>query len=477
MASMPVLDNPIAWVQVELRGGMGRLIRVAVVYGIALGILIAMSLRADPRSTQWSLSVWVKVILALQAAFLILLVCSTITKSVRRDLTTRMIESHRLAPISESRAVFGYIAGCAFQPICLAGVNVLLGAVVTLGAGERLHVWLLSNGILIWFAVSLWTGAVYYAMITQRGFEIALVLVVVGGLSGGITFAFVPAVILLIGPAVGGTMFGLPGSGGQWNSVYPVSMVAQAATAVLFYVAAARKYRRDNAIAFGPWIGLGLIAGWVVLSVLGVAHWPSLSPAFWGSTSIGAVEQSVASTLMAMILSLIPLSGTALLQEQYHRKKRLNDPSLGRKPVSVSLAALACAAVCLCLPLATMSVGPVTVARAVTVGVLVTSQLLVWAHLLRFLYRRATKPAPYMVVWICLTWLGPLFGELLRYALSGLQEWPGTIMVFSPIGTLLAILNNASLNTTAALVLQVALAVVMTVLTPLRGRLSSPPLR
>ncbi len=474
MPSIPGLDNPITWVQVELRGGAGRQIRVAMIYGIALGILIVMSFRADPASTSWTLSAWVKGLLGLQAFTLIFGACSAIAKSIRRDLSTRMIESHRLAPISGTGAIFGYIIGGTFQVMCLVVMNLLLGAVVSSCAGQPVHVWLLSNVMLIWFAASLWGGAAYYAMITQRGFEIALIVVILGALSGGIAFAFVPAVVLLVGPAIGGAAFGLSGSGGSWYGIYPLCMAAQAALGVFFLIAAARRYRRDDAIAFGPWIGLGLVSGWVVLSIIGVAHWSTLQPTFLDATSVGAVEQSVGSTLAALVLSLVPISGTALEQERHDRRKRLNDPSLGRRVVSVSVVTLVCAAICLCLPLATMSVVPLTVARAIRILVLVMSQLLVWAHLLRFLYRRGMGSVLPLTVYICLTWLGPLLGELLHYALSDLGNWPGTIMVFSPVGTLLAILNNSSLNTTAALVVQVTLAAVMVSLTLLRGRLSSP---
>jgi hypothetical protein len=472
MAGLPLVDNPIAWAQVQLRGGLKRLIVAADVYGVVLGGTIFLSLRVDPKSATWALSMWTKGLLGIQAGILILLACSVIAKSVRKDMATRMIESHRLTPVSAAQAVSGYIAGAAFQPICIAIVNLLLGVFTAAGAGEPVGRWLLTNAILAWFAMCLWAGAAYVATVTQRGLEFGLVLIIVAGMGGGLTFAFVPAVVLLVTPIIGDSIFGSPAGGSGWSGIYPISIAAQAILAVLFHIAAARKYRRDDAVAFGPWLGLGLLAGWVTLSIVGVANWRELRPTFWDVTSIGAAEQVIASTLVALFVAMIPISGAACIRAKWERARSLNDSNAGRKPISPMVVALVCAAVCLLLPMMLVfcsgSKGPAM--KGIRIGVMLGAQLLSLALLLSMTYRASVKPPQFVIAWIFLVWLIPLLAEFISQGLTGRSEWSHQIMVFSPIGTLTAILVDWPVGTTPPLVVQVLLAAVLAILFCVRGR-------
>ena len=77
--------------------------------------------------------------------------------AIRGDLNSRMIESHRLMPITPAEAVFGYMLGGASQVLLLAALNFVIGAVLCAMGGLQTDRWILSTGVLLVFAVFVWS--------------------------------------------------------------------------------------------------------------------------------------------------------------------------------------------------------------------------------------------------------------------------------------------------------------------------------
>jgi len=458
MAGMPIVDNALGWVQMRLRGGPIRIAGKAGAYAAIIGACILVSIRVDPKQTTWLLSVWTKGLLVLQAGILILLGCAAIRNVIRRDVSTRMLESHRVAPVSGAVAVVGYLLGATSEATALGLVYLVLGVLTSVGAGQLVGDWLLANAFLVWFAVFLWTATAFFAFVSKAGFGVLVIVAILSAMSGGIAFVLLPGLVLMVNPLVNYAVSNIIGGSIQWGGAYPIALLAQFLGGALFFIGATRKYRRDDLVAFGPWLGSALVAGWVTISIVGILNWTQLSLPFSGTVDVTVTQQLCASTLMSMLFALVPVSAAALAESRWHRRRLLNDPYLERRPISSAFVAFVCAGVCLLLPLRIMPGGPAMLEGAVRIAVMLIAFLLSVSCLLRICYRASSKAAFIVGLWICVTWLGPLFAEVVRFGASDLKEPPCDIAAYSPIVTLLAVLDDWAVNTTFPLAVQVALA-------------------
>src|SRR5438874_458100 len=85
---------------------------------------------------------------------------------------------------------------------------------------------------------------------------------------------FAPSrVSVLLSPTIGNTIFTLRPGGADLDWPYVVAALFQAAFAAIFFVAAARKYRRRDLPAFGVGLGLLLLLAWVGACAVGTCWW------------------------------------------------------------------------------------------------------------------------------------------------------------------------------------------------------------
>src|SRR5205085_10622400 len=89
---------------------------------------------------------------------------------------------------------------------------------------------------------------------------------------GGI-LALMPAMSVLLSPVIGTSIFDLRTRGGTLPVAYAIAFAAQAYVGSICYVAAARKYRRADAISIDTILGTLLVLGWVGLSFAGLREW------------------------------------------------------------------------------------------------------------------------------------------------------------------------------------------------------------
>jgi hypothetical protein len=240
--------NAMLWGQFQLRGGWGRLSWLVVIYALALGgflYLTAMVGEAMPAVAKM-------VLVAGQASILVLFTGARVGTAIRQDINSRMIDSHRLMPLSPSQAVVGYIVGGAAQPLGLAAVNLALGVVASALVGTPAALWLTANAIMIGFAAFALVAMAFGAFSGKGGGAtivwLALFFTV---MSSGAVGVVMPAFIVLVSPMIGSSVFQLGVTGSDAAVVYGPPTFFQTWVGAVLFVGACRKYRRDDRPAFG----------------------------------------------------------------------------------------------------------------------------------------------------------------------------------------------------------------------------------
>lgn len=467
MSDIPVLQNALAWCHYRLRGGGRSAILQSVGFFFVIGALIMLAVRADPSSMQDILYGWMIALLALQIGILVLYGGSAVRNAIRKDVTTGMIASHRLMPISGSQAMIGYIVGACPQPVAVALANFLLGLLIAGPARINPGDWIAANALLGLFAVCSWIAVACASLISAKAAGGVIAAIVLISLSGGFLLTVVPAFTVICSPLVGSTIFGIVMKGAAWSRVLHLSIIGQLVVTAIFFIAGTRKYRRDDVLALGPLLGMAMLIIFVFVSVVGIRNWPALQPTISNFTGEMHHLQVIASMTTGLLLALLPVSAAAWLQEDYRRRRILNDPALGRRPVSTTALAVASGVlVALIAGFAPPSEADWMRRLAYTTVCLVAA-LVPLSYLLRLTYRVRAGAGFLVSLWIALTWVGPWlvsFGVLMAYGIDEAQRIPLAwerseyVASFSPIGSLISIWTSSSTPYLVGVIFQVAVA-------------------
>jgi hypothetical protein len=423
MATLFGIDTAIGWAQWTLKGGWPRVRRDLSLGALVVGVCLIGSLRFGEATTT-VLSTWRMILMIAQALLLVLVACARITNGMRLDATTRMIESHWLMPVPGAVVINGYIWGSVAHVLILAAANFLLGAVVSVGAGLSVMSWVMPNLVLLVFSVFCWCSAALGAAFSSNAAGVMTTIGFIFAFSRGAATALLPGVVVLVSPLAGNSIFQSRPTGWEITPSMASAMAAQLYMAVICYWAAVRKYTIPYQPAFGVLPGLMLLAGWIVISYIGIADWEHIRPAVLGSAEQEDWILLVSSLLAAMLLALVPIRNVSLLGPY-------------AKPMKALGVTLAAAALILYLPLVfRRSSVEFTYAWAMTAAVVV-SFLLLFGQLMR--WPRLPLLIGFTILFI--TWVAPMVIDYALYlqAQRTRNYLMGEISSFSPIGALIMI--------------------------------------
>ena len=485
-------NNAIAWALFQLRGGWRSALVTTAIYAGLILTLLALATRLDPR-TLGRLGGWVTFLMFIQTLALVLFAGSRINAGVRTDLVSRMIESHRLMPVSPGAAIFGYLLGAAAPALCWVGANVLIGFGVCAAGGLSLDRWLLGNAVLLVFAAFVWTFVVLMAFTgsgaarSKGGVGWVAAVMMISFTSQGMITALLPALTVLASPLIGGSIYTTKAATGATglSLAYAVSLAGQLAIGSMCFVAAGRKYRSDSAAGFTPGMAMVVLAAWVGLSVFGLCYWDDVQPAIFGMMRNANDElrivQLVASLLMAMLVAILPLAASSRAYRDWRAQRELNDPSIGLRPLHPALAALLAAALCMCITygavegpnrqsdtfvLHRLGLSDEAAALTVTAGVIVAFTF-GCGYLLRLLHRGRVKRIALLTgVFVVLLWAVPMLVDVARHAAT--DDWNDAVLQtaagFSPIGALVHAWGETRADPFPGVLGQLALAIAIAVL-------------
>jgi hypothetical protein len=440
MGSM-VTNNAVGWAQFQLNGGWRNTLTVVGAYAFIIVGLIVVSASIEPQQASTIYSIWVKGLMGLQMLILVLYASYRVAAGVRRDVTTGIIESHRLMPVPPLHAVVGYIFGGASQAMSLALANFLIGAATTRAATLPVDYWLKANFIVLTFAVFVWT-MITAAALSGRGSVAMIVGPLLGyWFSGGILTLILPAVALLATPTQGVSVFDAR-IGGRELALYGVPMLCQVAIIAICLIAAVRKYRRRDDAALSPVLALALLAVVTASCVLGMRMYDEVAPQFFDDRG-SFLPQFITSAILIMLLSSVVACAIAWADAIVRRAKVQRRREIPRlyvlRPV---LGIVLIAAIGTALNYAD---GGRALAREKLVyytAAIFFIHAMAICYLARWMYARVDRALVVVILWMLITWLGPLVIDLVIRAMADEDVPMSTIATWSPIGCMLAYLDR-----------------------------------
>lgn len=458
MSEQPIIANPVGWAQVKLLGGWKRLWGFVGGY-TALGIIVLVFIYRALQFEKVSLSTFaggaLTVLMFIQAGIVLLGGLATIKKAVQRDFTTDMIASHRTANMTGYTAVIGYLTGATTQVILVALANWAISTVLAFLAGPATTplapTFLLA--VLGCMAAMFWTLGVLAGLSTRGTAPMALPIVILWTLSSVRVLGIVPGLSLLAYSGALPSFFTGPTTPSAGAFVF-ASMFAQLLFGVVFFIAAARKFARDDVPAFTLPHAYILLALCTVLSAAGLEFTGRLSPA-WSPTGFYDPAHQLVATLIALALvAFVPISGAARSEVKWAKRAKKDPGFREPKPRHYLEAPLTATFLVFVILAATLSadVGRITGSSGETslaeylgwsVGPFLLTLVAV-AGLLRLVYSLTDRSLLIVTLLTFFAWAGPPLVDLaLEVGLDLSSNDPrSAILGFSPIGTWLILFKG-----------------------------------
>jgi hypothetical protein len=362
-------------------------------------------------------------LLLLQSLGLFVFSSARIAGCIRTDLTTNMMESHRLMPVPSWNVLLSYLFGTTTQILALLLLNATLLFITERIAMVPVSWFIFDSIVLAFLAATIWT----FSAMTSFMFRQAMPLIVLGMIVGTIAVSAVsqtdllPALSILIAPFLGDTIFNLATRSIMPREAYAVSLPAHFAFASLFFIGACRRYRGAYISTFNVGMGVLLVTLWGVLSVICVIA--SQYVRLGRFETVGVNSQVVAAVLLSSLLTLVPTH--ALAAWEYAR---------GLSPARLLLAIAGTIAAAL-LPMF-VTLQPILWLMTATIMALHVISL----HALYRFTRGMTAVVTgiLVVAYFAVVWIGPLALEMLRWVLTEVRvEDFSVISTFSPLGLLM----------------------------------------
>ncbi len=468
MNELSVIANPLGAAQTRLLCSPTRHLQVALAYPLISGFIAMIIFRAaQPMSLSQLAMGALPVLLVATSALLAFVAGAAIRRSVLRDFTTGMIDSHRLSAMSGSTLVLGYLTGPTSQAVVLAVENYLMGLVAC--AFMPQHPWLewtVANGIVACAAFPIWAASVLLAVATQGRGSLGGLLFAFGILGGYAVFRIIPAFVLILGPLILFTKISSVAVGVTPPATLFLGLPFQLVIGVTLCVAAARKVRRADVQAFGSGLGAILLVEITLAGLLGLYLADDLAAA----TPIRELRHVskdllfLATWIMLSIFSFVPVSAAAQALSRWRRRRSLDSEFAGVVPPGL-LPAVALVMLVLLVPVALDRAfySEIVNQTPKVVGCLLLG-VLCMAGFFRWSYARREKIFVLGLMFFILTWVLPVVAEIAWnvYAETYAEHGDATdtviafspLIAFSPAGAAYAVLSESTARLWPGLVFQ-----------------------
>ncbi|HSU68288.1 MAG TPA: hypothetical protein VLJ39_15525 [Tepidisphaeraceae bacterium] len=479
---MGIFNNAIAWSQFRLLGGWKNLAATCGAYFVVFAGLmfgLAYGLR-QPAGTTFS--VFIGLFLAIQVLALLLYGTVRVAGAVRGDVRSGMLESHRLMPFGSGAAVLGYLFGAPLQAFLLFGANYILGAIAVNGAGLPEKSWVYSNAILLAFALTLWSGVLFFAF--RSAFALWGGILVLFGILVSMQglFVILPAAAVLVTPLRGDTIFDMR-TGMSFETPDAASLAAQFAIACLFLLAARRRYDEETPVAFSPLLGLGMLATFVAVSIVGIVYVDQFGPSFSWRESRDTETAFVTTYTLALLLAILPISSAVRM---WHDRTVAIGRRRTRPVVVVLLAALVTLALTSANPVGRLGLSRGQDAMVLRTALVTLAFLVTTRYITAIIYLlRLSCPRITLFAWLLATLSFPLLVEVVIEAFSD-DRWNRhmtQVAMCSPVGDVYqiwsrygSIHSEGFLGTVVQCVLAVCVAGAYFTLKRKRQTVFAPPL-
>jgi hypothetical protein len=480
-----------------------------------------------PRDKMNVLDIASMMILIIQVVMLLLLAGMSVAGAIRRDLTNRVMESHRLMPLSPIQAIVGYVAGGALQVLSLCLVNLIIGAAIFGVRGVPVQTWFISNGLLFGFSVCIWTAMAMAAFVSRSIFGWLIGLLVSITCSGGFVFIVIPGLLAFCSPMQGRTIFEST-SVSRLSSGTVVALGAQFLITVLCIRGAARKYADANALSLTMGPSLATLGIWAGLSWFGITDFQDLRPRMVGLGQFDWRLPVIGAVLSSLLVALVPLAAMAW-SDIFRNQRRMDGDKIPPRPwmlvlcMSISLlfvltpltatisstivfrpeyqyfpptaaqrfpvtrqsqARMASSLVYQYVNQKPPNSFPISVihgdARPEMIAAVCSIFLLDMYLLMRLLYPVIRRANGLILLMIGVSWFGPLFADVIYYGTRDKNPVMDKFALYSPVGTMIQALGRPVAGTWKGVSAQGAVSLFLTILFFLvqlrRARRPAPPI-
>lgn len=264
---------PMWRVQFQLQGGHRRVWWIVAIV-LLLELVAAFTFRrAMQRETLDEVCGMLLYALGVfQVGLLFLAGPNAIHRAMLRDYESKMIESHRMTPMSNIGVALGYLLGPPLLVMLIFLVTMVFGAFVVQLADADLGKWFGGHALILVSAISVWALVVLMGMRQGKPFSPAPVIV---GLSAfSVPLAMHPGAGAVLGLYAVALAFAACIDKGNLALEAFVALGFVSLLSSFFWLGlAAVKYRRPDLPVVNAWRGLLLLSLWMILSSIGIAAW------------------------------------------------------------------------------------------------------------------------------------------------------------------------------------------------------------
>lgn len=463
-------------VQYDLLGGHRRLLAIVAVTVTVLGAGIFGAYRlAQPGGFAAPSGFILGFLAVINAIITVLVGCNAVHRAMLRDFESKMLESHRLTPMSNLAVPFGYLFGSTIQVIALSLMLTVAGVVVSYMAGLPIDTWIYGSLFLLNGAVTLWAAAVFFGLRPEKPFNPAIVVILIGALMAPIGMVPLAAFLFNLYPVLLGLMLLTSGTAVPGSVLVIVGAVSLAFT--MFWIsAAAVKYRRPDLPALNGGRGLALLLLALIVGTGGLIVYDHIT-----ATSIRGFDsgrkmeriQWIATMIGALLLAAVAINGAAKCRVLGTTGTALRDWPDRMSPLLIALLS----AVMICGVMAGLGQPIWSKMFASQPGAELQRALLrdAWLYsfgacvlaalsfgaLFELGYRRLKSPKVIVAVLLLVVWALPVLVDSIRAAY--VADWPAParyswIWGCSPAGTIAAAWSNFGIRLWPGLLVQVSLA-------------------
>lgn len=339
--------NPFVWLHLRLTSGVRMtLLTPLILAGVVLVASTSTISSASQTDRPMVVRTWITLISLGQAVLLFILAPAGIRKAVLRDMQTGMIESHRIAPLSDLKITLGYLIGPAIQSLLLFAATLPFSlyflnelALGGLTAAMLVGWWAALACLLV--AALMNAAAVLLNALSTGGKGNIVTAGVIGATMGGLfIIRIVPGLALVAGVMSGGEIYRalFPAGGGKSDPLMVLTTaILQFAVALVCIAAAARKVRAPRQPAFSlPLGGLFVIVTGAAM-LIGLAAMSNFSWMFGNSSLRDRLTQVVASGAVFYLAGLIPVVTAARIKGDARQVEKLVGATPRRVPAGLEL--------------------------------------------------------------------------------------------------------------------------------------------
>jgi hypothetical protein len=283
---------------------------------------------------------------AIQIAIVVLGGCNAVYRAMLRDYETKMVESHRLTPMSNIGVCLGYLFGATIQILALFLVGVLAGVLISIVGSAPVEPLLQGNLLFLSGAVSLWSAVMFSGMRLSKPISPAPFLIGFATLFTAIVL--LPGAGLLLSVySIGLGFWVIAGLGTTPDAAVIIIFLVNVLFAVFWVMVAAVKYRRPDLPAMNGWRGLLFLTLWLLVATGGIAAFDRVK-----GTSLGRLYDSdvvviqwvatlILSLAFAAVVTLCTAECRCLIREG--RSPRSRWDRIGEGTVALGAVVLICA--------------------------------------------------------------------------------------------------------------------------------------